>query len=93
MNSQDSFKFEPVSEESIRKSLKRLSANKVTGLDDLPTRFFREGADIIAFPISHIINLSLYSGQVPDDMKLTRAVPLYKKNSKTDCSNYRPVSI
>ena len=29
----------------------------------------------------------------PDDLKLARVVPLYKKSDKTDVSNYRPVSI
>ena len=29
--------------------------------------------------IAHIINLCLYSGRIPDDIKTARVVPLYKK--------------
>ena len=43
--------------------------------------------------MTHIINLSLGVGRVPVDMKLTRVVPLHKKNGKTEVGNYRPVSI
>ena len=48
---------------------------------------------VISSPLSHIINLSLPLGCVPDEMKTARVIPLYKKKSKTDPGNYRPVSI
>ena len=48
---------------------------------------------VISSPLSHIINLSLRLGGVPDEMKTPRVIPLYKKKSKTDPGNYRPVSI
>ena len=72
--------------------LKGLSPRKATG-DDLPTRFIRDGAKGIAYRISYIINLSLKTGVVPDEMKTARVIPLYKKNSKLEPGNYRPVSI
>ena len=43
--------------------------------------------------MAHIINLSLHSSQILEDMKNARVVPLYKKQSKTEPGNYRPVSI
>ena len=73
--------------------LKGLSPRKATGLDDLPSRFIRDGAEGIAYPISYIINLSLKTGVVPDEIKTVRVIPLYKKNSKLKPGNYRPVSI
>ena len=44
-------------------------------------------------PIAYIINLSLITGVVPDDLKSARVVPLFKKSDKTETGNYRPVSI
>ena len=66
------------------KMLKGLSPRKATGLDDLPARFILDGAKGIANPISYIINLSLKTGVVPDEMKTARVIPLYKKNSKLE---------
>ena len=70
-----------------------LSPRKATGIDDLPTRFIRDGAEGIAYPISYIIDLLLKTGVVPHQIKAARVIPLYKKNSKLELSNYRSVSI
>ena len=48
---------------------------------------------MIAYPLSHIINLSVIQGCVPDGLKSARVIPLFKKNDKTEVGNYRPVSI
>ena len=89
----NSFSFSIVSENRILKYLNNLSANKATGLDGIPSRFIKDGASIIASPLTHVINLSIIQGSVPDDLKLARVIPLFKKNDKTEVSNYRPVSI
>ena len=49
--------------------------------------------DIIAEPIAHIINLSITSFIVPDEMKIARVIPLFKAGDRSIISNYRPVSI
>jgi len=48
---------------------------------------------VIAHPLSHIVNLSIKQGAVPNDFKSARIVPLFKKNHKAEVGNYRPVSI
>ena len=47
----------------------------------------------LSSPLSHIINLSLFSGIVPDQLKVSRVIPLFKSGSKSYFSNYRPVSV
>jgi hypothetical protein len=49
--------------------------------------------DIIASPFTHIINLSISSGIVPDLMKIARVVPLFKSGDHRLFQNYRPISI
>ena len=87
------FHFSTVSEEEIENLLNGLTASKVTGMDSLPARFLKDGAEVIACSLSHIINLSLHSSQIPEDMTNARVVPLYKKQGKTEPRNYRPASI
>ena len=70
-----------------------LSANKATGLDEIPMKFIKDGSGVLAEPIAHLINLSLHSGVVPDELKLARIVHIHKKGCLTDPSNYRPISI
>lgn len=73
--------------------MNNLSAKKATSSDGIPSRFVKDSSLIIAGPLTHVINLSLIQGVVPDDLKSARVVPLYKKKDKTEIGNYRPVSI
>ena len=47
----------------------------------------------IAEHISEIINLSFASGIFPDCLKTAKVTPIFKKGSKLECSNYRPISL
>lgn len=87
------FSLSQVEEDSVLKLLLKINTSKSTGLDNLPAKFLKDAAPIISKPLTHIINLSIEAGEVPNDMKNARVVPIYKKNSKTEAGNYRPVSI
>ncbi len=68
----NSFSFAKVSVNQITKMLEELQVSKSTGLDDIPARFLRDAADIIAPTITFIVNLSLENGIFPSDMKLAK---------------------
>ena len=44
-------------------------------------------------PLTHIINLSIAHGFVPNEMKIARVIPLFKAGDKALITNYRPISI
>ena len=90
---QNAFGLSQVNEDDVLKLLMKINTCKSTGLDNLPAKFIKEVAPVICKPLTHIINLSIMSGDIPSDMKNARVVPIYKKNSKTEVGNYRPVSI
>ena len=83
----------PVSECFVLKELLKLNSSKSTGLDELPARFIKDGANVLKIPITFIVNFSITTSTVPEDMKIARVKPLYKKNSSLEAGNYRPVSI
>ena len=63
-------------------------------------KFLKNGAQILAKPISELCNLSMTLGSFPDACKIVKVKPLFKKGSsnpsnyiKTDPSNYRPISL
>ena len=92
-NEKNVFSLKTVNEQFVYKEILNLNPTKSTGLDDIPARFIRDGAPILKIAITFIFNLSITSGTVPDDMKVARVKPLYKKNSSLEAGNYRPVSI
>ena len=89
----NSFKVSKVSEEFVLKELLKLNPTKSTGIDGIKPRFLKDGARVIKSAITHIINLSIETQTVPDLLKQAIVKPLYKKNSKLDVGNYRPVSL
>ena len=62
-------------------------------LDELSSLFLRDGAGAIVGPIQHVINISILTEVVPSSFKQARVLPLFKKGSKLEPGNYRPVSI
>ena len=83
----------PVSGRFIRDVLGGMKTNKSVGLDDISARFLKDGMEFLIDPVKHIVNLSIMSEVVPDGFKAARVSPLYKKGSRLDPGNYRPVSI
>ena len=63
------FTLHPVSEYFIFKELVNVNPIKSTGLDDMQARLIKDGAIVLKIPITHIVNLSITRGVVPNDMK------------------------
>lgn len=89
----DSFNFDLVSEDLILKKLLNINTSKATGHDLIDAKFVKDGGTEIVVPFTYIINLSINSATVPDDFKVAKVIPLYKKGDKNYEGNYRPVSV
>ena len=53
----------------------------------------KDQVQILAKTISELCNLSMTLGSFPDAWKIAKMKPLFKKGSKTDPSNCRPISL
>ena len=81
------------SAEAVVNKLQRLQPDKSAGPDNLHPVLLRNCAAAVAEPLSIIFKKSFETGHVPLDWKTANIVPIYKKGSKTDPANYRPVSL
>ena len=88
-----SFTLSLVSRHFVLKQLQSLNPNKAVGLDGISSKFLRDACDTIVEPVCHIINLSIITEVVPNGFKQAKVIPLFKKGSKLDPGNYRPVSV
>jgi len=73
--------------------LNDINTTKAAGIDNLSGRFLKDGSKILSVPIAQICNLSIKLSLVPDACKVSKLKPLYKKGSKTEPKNYRPISL
>ena len=73
----------------VTNSKPKLSA----GFDEIPLKQLKSSPNNIIMALSHIFNLSLSTGKVISDFKITKVIFLYKKGDVSDINNYRPISL
>ena len=57
-----------------------------------PSRFrIKELNNDISLQMANIFNLSVVTGVFLSALKLAKAIPIFKKESKLTCSSYRPI--
>ncbi|KFV84008.1 RNA-directed DNA polymerase from mobile element jockey, partial [Struthio camelus australis] len=82
-----------VEADQVRDLLYKLDIRKSMGPDGMHPRVLRELADVIARPLSIILERSWRSGEVPEDWKKANVTPVFQKGKKEEPGNYRPVSL
>ena len=80
-------------EEAVLKHLQSINTSKAAGLDKFAGKFLKDGASILVTPITQICNLSILLSTFPKKCKTAKLKPLFKKGSRTECKNYRPISL
>ena len=82
-----------ISDNGIKKLLEEIKVHKANGPDLLPNRVLRECSEELAPFLGDIFRRSLREGRLPNDWLTANVVGIYKKGSKQEASNYRPVSL
>jgi len=74
-------------------AIKKLKSHKSPGIDQIPTEMIKAGGRTIRPEIRKIIISIWNKNKLPEKWKESIIVPIYKKGDKTDCSNYRGISL
>jgi len=77
----------------IRNILRNLDPAKATGPDEIPTKVLRECAAELASPLSRLFQILFSHCLFPKQWKNARVIPKHKRDSKSDPTNYRPISL
>jgi len=87
------FKIPLLTEAAVDRFLRNLDIKKASGLDGVDAKFLKLARPFITKILKDICNLSITSKIFPNSWKTAKVSPLYKKNSKDDPNNYRPISV
>jgi hypothetical protein len=83
---------EPGSSE-IEIVIEKLKRYKSPGIDQIPAELIQAGGNTLRSEIHKLINCIWNKEEMPEQWKESIIVPIYKKGNKTDCSNYRGISL
>ena len=73
--------------------IEKLESNKSPGNDQIPAELIKAGGRTIRSQIHKLIVSIWNKEELPEEWKESIIVPIYKKGDKTDCSNYRCISL
>jgi len=82
-----------VNEDDVYKQLSTLNENKSPGPDNIHPAVLKKMAGVWTYPLTTLYQNSLQTGTLPSDWLLADVTPIFKKGSRSDASNYRPVSL
>ena len=80
-------------EEDVQKKLSALREDKAADPDNLSPRVLLQIKDQISYPLFLLFCKSTDEGSVPEDWKKSNVNPIFKKGSRSQAENYRPVSL
>jgi len=74
-------------------AIEKIKSHKSPGIDQIPAELIKADGRTIHYEI-HKLTITVWNKEkLPEEWKGSIIVPIYKKGDKTDCSNYRGVSV
>ena len=78
----------------IMDAINTLQPKTSSGADNITNKYLKLIKNEIAYPLSVLINIIILRGEVPQQWKTAKVIPLYKKKGQmAEMTNYRPISL
>jgi hypothetical protein len=85
--------FRSVDSDTVVKMIESLRGGSSPGFDGVTVEILKQNIDVLARPLTHMINVSLRNGFFPEVYKTTYVTPIYKAGDRKAVTNYRPISL
>ena len=82
-----------ITRQTVLEKIKELKKESAPGPDGIRPRILVEMAEEISLPLTMLFKQSLDTGKVPADWRCANVTPIFKKGTKSNPGNYRPVSL
>ena len=88
------FKFSPTNSDRVLQILNDMTPKQSSGFDNIPSNIIKSCKSELAPALSTAINISISTGIYPDQLKISKIVPLFKnKGHIWHFENWRPVAL
>lgn len=85
--------FRDITVRELLNIVKNMKNTNSSGHDDIPLSIIKNNFDILANPLTYFYNKCVEENVFPEQLTLAKIIPVHKKGSTTDPSNYRPISV
>ena len=89
----ESIFIKPCTNKEITDIISNLYTNKATEPNSTPIKIIKLAKDCTAYNLSVPLNLYFSLGDFPNKLKIAKILSAFKKGSKLECSNYKPISL
>ena len=87
------FESVDISPTEVALRLSKLDRNKSSGVDGVSSYVLNECSNAFSIPLGLLFNKSLKESSLPNAWREANVKPLFKKGSRLDPANYRPISL
>jgi hypothetical protein len=88
-----SFYLNPTCSPEVISVINKLKPKTSSGSDGISPKLIKGNSMTISEPLAHIINLSFKEGIFPQDLKVTKVIPIFKSKDHSNFENYHPISL
>ena len=85
--------LQPSGKEEIANIISSVNSSKASGTNNIPYRILFLLKIEILKQLADFFNLSFTAGVFHSELKTTKVIPVFKKDSKLDYSKYRRISV
>ena len=89
----DSFFATPTTTDEIINIVSSLKSSNSEGVDGINVNVIKASIDLLASLLSQMYNISFSTAIVPDKLKISKVIPMFKSEDSINFTNYRPISI
>jgi hypothetical protein len=77
----------------VELTIEKLKSHRSRGIDQIPAELIKAGRRTIRYAMNKLIISAWNKDELPEEWKESIIVPIYKKEDKRDCNNYRGISL
>ena len=89
---QDNYESTWVDTETVGKIMEKFQSKRCSGYDRIPLCFFKDGKDELLPVVTKLMQKIFMTNIIPEQWKVAKVIPIYKKGDRKDPNNYRPIS-
>ena len=76
----------------VKECINLLPNKKCEGFDRIPVCVLKDSKNLLLDPLSCLFDKIYTTGLIPEQWKVSKIIPIFKKGNKHEIENYRPIA-